>query len=165
MTEFSLLENTTYEEAIAELSQKIDTSKNETYIINFHSDFQNSKIIRDFVGMIFDAFHIYHPWRGRFILITDELINNAIEHGSRGGDINQCIICAGNQYEHNNFHIAIEIHDTGNGTKINLDDFDKIRKNRTKKENGEVYMKKRGRGLFHITEKIVDKLSFSESPK
>jgi hypothetical protein len=26
-------------------------------------------------------------------------------------------------------------------------------------------MERRGRGLFHITEKLVDRLSFSESPK
>jgi hypothetical protein len=28
-----------------------------------------------------------------------------------------------------------------------------------------VYMEKRGRGLFHITEKLVDRLEFTESPK
>jgi hypothetical protein len=28
-----------------------------------------------------------------------------------------------------------------------------------------VYMDKRGRGLFHITEKLVDRLEFTESPK
>jgi hypothetical protein len=33
-----------------------------------------------------------------------------------------------------------------------------------REENG-VYMERRGRGLFHITEKLVDRLSFSESPK
>ena len=27
------------------------------------------------------------------------------------------------------------------------------------------YMEKRGRGLFHITEKLVDRLEFTESPK
>ena len=32
--------------------------------------------------IIFDNFHVENPWKGRFVLITDELINNAIEHGS-----------------------------------------------------------------------------------
>lgn len=160
------LENQEYETILAEMLNQIDKNINKTYIINFRSDFANSKIIRDFVGGIFDAFDIVHPWRGRFILITDELINNAIEHGSAPDDTNSCIITAWNQYENWFFHIGIEIHDTGNGEKISLEDFENIKADRVKwNETGEIYMQKRGRGLFHITEKIVDKLSFAESPK
>lgn len=88
------LENQEYEKAVEQLSKEIDTTVNKTYTINFKSDFTNSKIIRDFVGRIFDSFNIVHPWRGRFILITDELINNAIEHGSAPNDTNTCIITA-----------------------------------------------------------------------
>jgi hypothetical protein len=40
-----------------------------------------------------------------------------------------------------------------------------IRSNRLHTDDGGVYMNKRGRGLFHITEKLVDRLSFSLSPK
>lgn len=160
------LENQEYEATITNMLAQIDKNINKTYIINFKSDFKNSKIIRDFVGGIFDTFNIVHPWRGRFILITDELINNAIEHGSAPDDTNSCIITAGNQYENWYFHIMIEIHDTGNGEKISLEDFENIKADRVKwSETGEIYMQKRGRGLFHITEKIVDKLSFAESPK
>jgi anti-sigma regulatory factor (Ser/Thr protein kinase) len=50
--------------------------------IDFGADHSQSKIIRDFVGQIFDTHMIKAPWKGRFVLITDELINNAIEHGS-----------------------------------------------------------------------------------
>lgn len=165
MTEISLL-NQEYSTAMTELEAMITTSENAVYTINFQSRYENSKIIRDFVGKLFDAFSIHHPWRGRFILITDELINNAIEHGSSNEhDMNQCIIAAGNQYEGGHFHISLEVHDSGNGAgeKIGHEQMNEIKDDRTKTENNAVYMKKRGRGLFHITEKIVDRLSFSES--
>lgn len=163
MKEFFLID-TPYDEAITELTNAINTLENTTYSINFLSDFSNSKIIRDFVGAIFDAFSIFQPWRGRFILITDELINNSIEHGSSKEDINRCIITAGYNHE-KNFYISLEVHDTGSGEKTSVDDMETIKNNRTNAEENGVYMEKRGRGLFHITEKIVDKLSFSESEK
>jgi anti-sigma regulatory factor (Ser/Thr protein kinase) len=72
-----------YETALARL-QKVFEDKNHIIChVDFGAEHSQSKIIRDFVGMIFDAHGITHPWRGRFILITDELINNAIEHGSK----------------------------------------------------------------------------------
>lgn len=42
-----------------------------------------------------------------------------------------------------------------------------IRNDRLQKHNTDegIYMDRRGRGLFHITEKLVDRLSFSLSPK
>lgn len=145
-----------------------------TYIIHFPANYQNSKIIRDFVGEIFEKFFITHPWKSRFILITDELVNNSIEHGSESEDINRCEIVAG-RGEDDNFHITLEVHDTGKKQKQKFDsrEFEAIRQDRVQNENNkqkegidgeEIYMEKRGRGLFHITEKVVDKLSFSESP-
>ena len=162
MIAFSLA-NTPYEKALAELQNLIVTSRNETYIIDFSSDYANSKIIRDFVGALFDAFEINHPWRGRFILITDELINNSIEHGSNAGDTNRCIITAGKRDEENHFYISLEVHDNGKNGKTTAENMEKAK--REKGEEDVVYMGKRGRGLFHITEKIVDKLSFSQSEK
>ena len=50
--------------------------------IDFGTDHSQSKIIRDFIGYIFDKYSVDKLWRGRFVLITDELVNNAIEHGS-----------------------------------------------------------------------------------
>jgi anti-sigma regulatory factor (Ser/Thr protein kinase) len=81
--------------------------------LDFGADFSQSKIIRDIVGMIFDAHGIGSPWKGRLILITDELINNAIEHGSAPGDLDSCIIQASRQ-EDGSFSLVIEVHDTGN---------------------------------------------------
>jgi anti-sigma regulatory factor (Ser/Thr protein kinase) len=98
-------------------------------------------------------------------LIADELVNNAIEHGSSHGDIDSCIIRA-KKNEDNVFAIELEIHDTGKGKDAkDATHMEKIKSEKTKTQKNGIYMEKRGRGLFHITEKLVDELSFSESPK
>jgi hypothetical protein len=71
-----------YEEALASLHRLCPDLKKVDITIEFGADHKHSKVLRDFVGSIFDAHGIFAPWRGRFILITDELVNNAIEHGS-----------------------------------------------------------------------------------
>lgn len=165
MFEFSLNQDEN-NPTLDELTSHIDTSQFLTYIINFPANFSHSKMIRDFVGAIFDTFEINHPWKGRFILITDELVNNSIEHGSESIDINKCKIAAG-RGEDGHFHIMLEVHDTGKKQKSRLGykEFEDIKNERLNQdEKNKVYMEKRGRGLFHITEKIVDRLSFSDSP-
>lgn len=133
--------------------------------IDFDADHAKSKIIRDFVGSIFDLHGINHPWRGRFILITDELVNNAIEHGSVPWDIDSCIIEAG-IVENNQFSITLEVHDTGRGKDAkDAAHMEDIRIRKLNWDTNGVYMHKRGRGLFYITEKLVDRLSFSTSPR
>jgi anti-sigma regulatory factor (Ser/Thr protein kinase) len=134
--------------------------------ISFDADHSRSKIIRDFVGNLFDIHHIEQPWKGRFVLITDELINNAIEHGSQPTDIDSCIIEAHNTKE--GFTISLEVHDTGRGKDAkDATHMETIRDNRLSDRETEsgVYMSKRGRGLFYITEKLVDRLSFASSPR
>lgn len=157
-----------YPKAIEKLQNilKENTSTIFECHLDFSADHTKSKIIRDFIGNVFDFYDIHHPWRWRFILITDELINNAIEHGSATGDTDSCIIHAGRNGDE--FFIELEVHDTGNGKDAkDAKHMNKIKEERLHSENIEdgVYMEKRGRGLFHITEKLVDRLSFSESPK
>jgi anti-sigma regulatory factor (Ser/Thr protein kinase) len=134
--------------------------------ISFDADHSRSKIIRDFVGIIFDTHNIEQPWKGRFVLITDELINNAIEHGSQPTDIDSCVIEAHDTAT--GFTISLEVHDTGRGkdakdaTHMESIRDDRLSEGETKSG---VYMSKRGRGLFYITEKLVDHLSFASSPR
>lgn len=156
-----------YEEAMLALSPATIDPDHIICQIDFDADHSRSKIIRDFVGHIFDLHHIHQPWRGRFILITDELVNNAIEHGSSIGDIDSCIIEAGLD-DSGKFNITLEVHDTGTGKDAkDATHMESIRGERLEKHNNNqgIYMEKRGRGLFHITEKLVDRLSFSESPR
>ncbi len=150
--------------AIAELQTLVWGPDGVHCQIDFGTDHSQSKTIRDFIGYIFDTYHVDPIWRGRFVLITDELVNNAIEHGSAAGDLDSCIIDA-SEDTLGEFSITIEVHDTGRGK----DSKDAAHMDRVKDaklaehdEHG-VHMEKRGRGLFYITEKLVDRLSFSES--
>lgn len=156
-----------YEQAMSKLALTLSDPDNISCQIDFDADHSNSKIIRDFIGQIFDLNRVGHPWKGRFILITDELINNAIEHGSSIGDIDSCIIEAGLD-ANGEFAITLEVHDTGTGKDAkDATHMESIRDDRLEDHANVdgIYMEKRGRGLFHITEKLVDKLSFSTSPR
>ena len=152
-----------YDEAMEFLVAAFDNLTTIECSIEFWADHSQSKIIRDFIGKIFDAHGIRSLWRGRFILITDELINNAIEHGSAKDDLDTCVIHAGKSTDWL-FQISLEVHDTGNW-KDSWDIRNMAQVMNTHTRHKWVYMGKRGRWLFHITEKLVDTLTFSESPK
>lgn len=154
-----------YDSAMQALTQSIPDINNIAINIDFGADHTQSKIIRDFVGHIFDMHGIIAPWRGRFILITDELINNAIEHGSISWDLDTCIIEATRDTD-GLFSINLEVHDTGKGKDAEKGkDMIAVKISHSEKAKDGISMEKRGRWLFTITEKLVDKLSFSESPK
>ena len=156
-----------YEDAMKHLSLCLIDTDNVACQIDFDADHGNARVIRDFIGQIFDRYAVEQPWKGRFILITDELINNAIEHGSSIWDIDSCIIDAGLDTS-SEFTITLEVHDTGTGKDAkDAAHMESIRDERLEEHNNAdgIYMEKRGRGLFHITEKLVDKLSFSTSPR
>ncbi len=152
------------ERATAELRTIADNNTIIECQIDFGADHTQSKIIRDFVGYIFDKYHVDPTWRGRFVLITDELVNNAIEHGSAAGDLDSCIIRA-SEDEKKDFSITLEVHDTGRGKDSkDATHMEDIKNQKLEEHNADgVHMEKRGRGLFYITEKLVDRLSFSES--
>jgi anti-sigma regulatory factor (Ser/Thr protein kinase) len=121
-----------YTEALKSILDSVGDIHNVSCHIEFGADHSQSKIIRDFVGMIFDAHDIHVPWRGRFILITDELINNAIEHGSIEDDLDSCIIEA-RRDESNVFRISLEVHDTGKGKDSgNIQDMSKVMSTHTR---------------------------------
>ena len=71
-----------YDTAMRLLRETYRDLSNIDIEIEFGTDHSQSKILRDFVGSVFDAHGVFAPWKGRFVLITDELVNNAIEHGS-----------------------------------------------------------------------------------
>ena len=133
-----------YDTAMHFLQEVIPDFSNVDIEIEFGTDHSQSKILRDFVGQIFDAHGITAPWKGRFILITDELVNNAIEHGSAVDDLDSCIIRAGKGLD-GNFSIALEVHDTGNGKDSEkAKDMIAIRNTHAPATEA-VYMEKRGR--------------------
>ena len=155
-----------YTEAMKLIQESCPSLSTLHVIIDFWVDHSQSKIIRDFIGQIFDINMVSPPWKGRFVLITDELLNNAIEHGSTAGDLDTCIIEAG-RHDDGCFYITLEVHDTGTGVdSVNAKDMMLIKQlHACKRSWNDVYMEKRGRGLFDITEKLVDRLEFTRSPK
>lgn len=154
-----------YNQAIKALQDATSDFWHVAISIDFGADYAQSKIIRDFVSQIFDYHKIKTPWWWRFTLITDELINNAIEHWSSEWDIDFCIIEAWRD-KNGSFYINLEVHDTGNGKDAkSAHEMSATQEKRNKNSTDGVYMEKRGRWLFHITEKLVDRLEFHESPK
>lgn len=131
--------------------------------IIFGADYAQSKIIRDLVRSIFDRNAILPLYGWKFALVTDELLNNAIEHGSQPWDVNICVITATRDESKRRFYISLDVHDTGSGKKTTPEAMWKLRKNIYLNMAG-IYLKRRGRWLFLMVEKLVDKLDFQMSP-
>lgn len=106
----------TYEEALDKFQRTLENEEHLSWRIDFIADHTQSRTIRDIVGSIFEFFRLVTPWKGRFTLVADELVNNAIEHGSKEGDLNYCIINI--RQDDVLFHITMEIHDTGHGDGV-----------------------------------------------
>lgn len=159
------ISHTEYAQALKKLKDAYPDLSRVEIVIDFGADHAQSKIIRDFVASIFEYNAVHTPWGGRFTLITDELINNAIEHGSSDGDIDSCLIEAGRDKKWS-FYINLEVHDTGTGKDAkSAQEMKTVKDSHTNNKPKGTYMEKRGRWLFHITEKLVDRLEFKESPK
>jgi hypothetical protein len=102
-------------------------------------------------------------WKLRLILIIDELNNNAIEYWSIEWEINRLVVTF--SIKNNFINLFIEVEDTWNW-KSHKTSKEMILFRNKKKLNW--FFKNnwiRGRGLFMIIEKLVDKLYFKDSKK
>lgn len=126
---------------------------------SYKSYFRNSKVLRDFFDLILTNLNISLDWRIRFILIIDEINNNAIEYWSLEWETNYLRLKIIKKSEYIN--INIEVEDTGNGEKAkkaeNMYKLEKEYLNRT--ENKTI----RWRWLFVIIKKLVDRLYFKDA--
>lgn len=127
----------------------------------YQSDFHNAKVLRDIIFSIFDIFSLPKIWVSRFILICDEINNNAIEYGSSEGELNKLCICV--KKNGDIFEVHIESEDTGKGkSPKKAKDMEDIRNKKLKKGFAGKH-EIRGRGLFLIIEKLVDTLYFKDA--
>ncbi|HBA45118.1 TPA: hypothetical protein DCZ31_04050 [Patescibacteria group bacterium] len=62
------------------VDENISDFKNFEISISFKADYNQSKIIRSLIIYIFDKINVNTPRKGRFSLLSDELINNSIEY-------------------------------------------------------------------------------------
>lgn len=116
--------------------------------------------IRDFtLNLIKNMTEFSEQWAYRFQSIVDELCNNAIEHGSKEGEIIKITF--------QNFpkeYIQIMVEDTGTGNKhLKAAEITKIVNERKTQNvlNGLI----RGRGLPKIVAEWTDELEFTDTEK
>ena len=128
----------------------------------YKSDFWVTKYLRDLVGYIFDYYNFPKVWKTRFILIVDELNNNAIEYWSRMWEFNKLILTIKATWI-KNYKIWIEVEDTwrwvANKTATEMCNLAEKKKKRW----FDNYHSIRWRWLFLIIDKMVDKLYFKDS--
>lgn len=140
-------------------SLKNDNSLDITF--HYKSNFLNTKYLRDYLVSLLDVFQIENIWKNRFVLIIDELNNNAIEYGSHENDINSMHIII--TQSENNLDITMEVCDSGKWEKHKTaQEMEDLRTQRLETwfDN---HKSIRGRGLFLIITKLVDKLYFEDS--
>ncbi len=145
---------------ISFVDKNISDFKNFELMIHFKAEYSQSKIIRWLVLYLFEKNNINVPWKNRFSLISDELVNNSIEHWSLPLDKNVIIIKFSSS--DNFLNINIEVHDTWKWPFAkNSFEMEKIRQ---EKESVwfELYMEKRWRWLFQLVKNIVDNLYFKD---
>jgi anti-sigma regulatory factor (Ser/Thr protein kinase) len=129
-------------------------------VIRFQSDYGQSKMIRDLILKLFERNNIDVPWKNRFALISDELVNNSIEYGSMPLDKNTLTIKF--RPVDGKLFVNLEVRDTGRGPEAKTSkEMEEIR--RMKEAQGfDGYLGKRGRGLFQMIANIVDELYFAD---
>lgn len=129
----------------------------------YGSDFSNAKTLRDIIEVIFRSIWLNNKDISRFILIVDELNNNAIEYGSEDFWENKLRV----KLEHNCWYILINIEVEDNWKWVNAKkalDMETLRAHRLKKWYS-AHDSIRWRGLFMIIVKSVDRLYFRDSEK
>jgi anti-sigma regulatory factor (Ser/Thr protein kinase) len=119
-------------------------------------------MIRDGILYLFEKNNINIPWKNRFALISDELVNNSIEYGSLPLDKNQVYIIFSTEPEQSTLKVMIEVSDTGRGAEAKTSqEMEEIRKLR-ELQGFDSYLGKRGRGLFQLITNLVDELYFRD---
>lgn len=127
----------------------------------YKSNFNNAKYLRDYLFIILDILWVNSIWKNRFVLIVDELNNNAIEYGSKEWGLN--IFRFTSTTDRNKITLNIEVEDEWSSVKSKKSiDMYKLKEERLEKwfDN---HNSIRWRGLFLIITKLVDNLYFNDS--
>lgn len=131
--------------------------------IAYKSDFQNAKILREFLDDLCKQFQIHPRWRTRLVLVIDELNNNAIEYGSKKWDINYLNLHL-TKWDGSCVNIIASVTDTGKWPHAkNSIDMEALRKKHAQ-EDFSKHTSIRWRGLFLIISRLVDDLYFQDAP-
>lgn len=128
--------------------------------ITFKADYSQSRIIRSFILFLFEKNSIDVPWKSRFSLISDELVNNSIEYWSMPLDKNLFLIRFSS--DGHKININLEVHDTWKWILAKTSS--EMENIRQEKENKwfDNYFDKRWRWLFQLVSNIADNLYFKD---
>ncbi len=133
-------------------------SENFSMKLSYTSDFSNTPKIRFLIEKILDIYSVTLKEKNRLVLVSDELNNNAVEHGTWKWWENMISIAV-NKIEGGSLFVKIEVTDNWVWDAHNME--------RLKKEKDAIGFEKhhsiRGRGLFLITERIADRLYFKDA--
>ena len=128
----------------------------------YDSKFENTKYLRDIIMIILDVLNLPPLWKNRFILIIDELNNNAIEYGSLPENTNIMRFFY-KKTSDTTFDISMEVEDSWlwkhHKTSAEMEVL-RINKIQSWFDN---YKSIRWRWLFMIISKLVDELYFRDS--
>ncbi len=125
------------------------------------SCFSNAQTIRIFVELIFTLLWFDKRDVSKFILVIDELFNNAVEYWTKEGDDNKIRIKSINTKD--NLEIIIEVEDRWNWKKHKTAlEMETLRAHRLKRWYGN-HDSIRWRGLFMIAVKTVDRVYFKDT--
>lgn len=150
-----------YQDLLEFVSRNVTNPGSFDLCLTFQADYGQSKMIRDIILFLFERNSIEVPWKNRFALISDELVNNSIEYGSMPLDKNGFFISF--RTEGNHLNVTLEVRDTGRGLEAKSSkEMEEIRK--MKEIQGfDGYLGKRGRGLFQMITRLVDELYFRDN--
>ena len=105
------ISNIEYQSLLNFVNTNVTDFRDFEFAIVFKADYNQSKMIRDITLYLFEKNKIEAPWKNRFALVSDELVNNAIEYGSLPLDKNLFRIRINKNED--KFYINIEVYDTG----------------------------------------------------
>lgn len=126
--------------------------------IKYESKFENAKHLRDIIQYVFEIIEVEKLWINRFILIWDELNNNAIEYWSLTWEENILNINISTFNDEVFIDLSVVDNWTWEKHKTSLE-MNELREQKLSKwfENHDSI---RGRWLFLIISKLVDELNF-----
>lgn len=131
--------------------------------LTYKAHFPLSRHVRETLSYLLRRNGVDDRWQNRFALISDELVNNSIEHGSAGGEINSCYMKLGKASD-GVLSLTLEVTDTGNGPHAkNAAQMVALLAEKKKTWFTDA-TRKRGRG-FQIMEKLTDKVYFRDATK
>jgi len=127
----------------------------------YNSDFKNAKFLRDFIESVWKQFKLDKRQVARFVLVIDELSNNAIEYGSEKGWMNKLRIIV--EVDWKKISFIAEVEDTGLWAKPKTAlDMETLRAHQLKLWY-KLHDSIRWRGLFMIIVNSVDRLYFKDT--